>query len=77
MPRSDGFTKFECDRCGAKLYAAPEDPTAKQWGLAKRINASGNEGSQVLCPTCMKDYQNFASKQDSEYVQFLNEKRAE
>lgn len=74
MPKVDNITQWECDRCGSKLFAAPGDPEAKQWGQPRRLSMRGDESQPVLCPACMEDYAALASRQDSEFTAFLNEK---
>lgn len=73
MGKVTNITKWECDRCGRKLYAAPGDPEAATWVEASRTNASGDRMSFVLCTDCSKSHSDLATRHDSEFTAFINE----
>lgn len=75
MPKIDNITKWECDRCGLKLYAAPGDPEAATWAQPTRTNAKGESMAMTLCAECARVYGDIAGRHDGEVTAFINEYR--
>lgn len=75
MPRIDNITKWECDRCGRKLYAAPGDPEASTWAQPVRTNVKGDAMAMTLCTECSRVYVDIVGRHDGEISAFINECR--
>lgn len=71
MGKTEGITKWECDRCGEKYFAPKGDNYAKEWGQPKRINSSLDEATCTLCPTCLSEYKMVVAAHDKDFASFL------
>lgn len=71
MGKIENITEWECDRCGEKYFAPPEDGYAKQWGQPKRINSSLDEATCTLCPECLSEYKMLVATHDKDFATFL------
>ncbi len=71
MAKTDGYSKYACDRCGKSAYIADGATESQQWRQVTRISADYGESKRLLCPECSSAYFEFARKQDSAFDEFM------
>ena len=71
MAKTDNYSQYICDRCGAVAYEQPNSPEAQKWATIRRITAAGSETTRVLCRTCAAAYQEFVDGQERDFQAFM------
>ena len=71
MAKTDNYSQYICDRCGAMAYAQPSSPDAQKWAQIRRVSAAGSDVTRLLCPSCAAAYQTFVEGQERDFVQFM------
>ena len=64
MPVYEHITQWECDRCGVKHFAAPDDQYQRQWGRVSHVTGEGARVDAVLCPDCLKGWSGVTNQAD-------------
>lgn len=73
MAKTEGITRYVCDRCGKEAYLSKGDPAISDWRDVSRVTADGVQKSVLLCSSCNSDYKSLAAGQDAEYNAFMAE----
>lgn len=71
MARTDGYSQYVCDRCGATIYGRDSYPETQQWRDVARVSGDGVSLTRLLCPDCATAYRQFAQAQDGDFAEFM------
>lgn len=71
MAKTDGFSKYSCDRCATEKFAQPDSSEALMYSTIERITADGVGVTRLLCTSCAAKYRELARKHDAEFLQFM------
>lgn len=64
MPVYENITEWECDRCGEKHFATPDDRTVERRGRVSHVTGEGARVDAVLCPDCLKGWNGATNQAD-------------
>ncbi len=73
MAKTDGITRYVCDRCGKIEYLVSDDPRKSDWRDVSRVTADGVDTKRLLCSTCNKEYKSLVATQDAAFNSFMAE----
>ena len=79
--KSDGYSKYVCDKCGKTAYVAAGDTEAREWytvrrysaGKATRIAEDVPPDIYELCSKCNTSFMAFAQKDGASFEAWLKE----
>lgn len=72
MAKTENYTHYVCDRCGADAYLAANSAASADWREVERYDQYGSKASRLLCKACTDEYKKLAAKQDGEFQQFMS-----
>lgn len=72
MAKTENYTHYVCDRCGADAYLAANSAASADWREVERFDQYGSKASRLLCKSCTDEYKKLATKQDGEFQQFIS-----
>lgn len=72
MAKTENFTHYTCDRCGADAYLQQGAAAAGDWREVERFDQYGGRATRLLCKGCMDEYKKLAAKHDGEFQQFMS-----
>lgn len=73
MAKTDGITRYVCDRCGKSDYLVGDDPRKSDWRDVSRVTADGVSTSRLLCADCNKSYKSLVATQDAAFNAYMTE----
>ena len=79
--KSDGYSKYVCDKCGKIAYVAAGDTEAREWftvrrysaGKATRIADDVTLDIYELCSKCNTSFMTFMQQDDASFEAWLKE----
>lgn len=74
--KSDGYSKYVCDKCGKTAYVAAGDTEAREWftaGKATRIADDVTPDIYELCSKCNTSFMAFMQQDDASFEAWLKE----
>lgn len=72
MAKTENFTHYTCDRCGADAYLQQGAAAAGDWREVERFDQYGSRATRLLCKGCTDEYKKLAAKHDGEFQQFMS-----
>lgn len=72
MAKTENYTHYVCDRCGADAYLAANSAAANDWRDIERFDQYGSRATRLLCKSCTDEYKKLAAKHDGEFQQFMS-----
>lgn len=72
MAKTENYTHYVCDRCGADAYLAANSAAANDWRDVERFDQYGSNATRLLCKSCTDEYKKLAAKHDGEFQQFMS-----
>lgn len=74
MAKTENFTHYTCDRCGADAYLQQGAAAAGDWREVERFDQYGSKASRLLCKSCTDEYKQLAAQQDAAFQTFMAKK---
>ena len=74
MSKTENFTHYTCDRCGADAYLQQGAASAGDWREVERFDQYGSKASRLLCKSCTDEYKQLAAQQDAAFQTFMAKK---
>ena len=74
MAKTENFTHYTCDRCGADAYLQQGAAAAGDWREVERFDQYGSKASRLLCKSCTDEYKQLAAQQDAAFQTFMSKK---
>ena len=74
MAKTENFTHYTCDRCGADAYLQQGAASAGDWREVERFDQYGSKASRLLCKSCTDEYKQLAAQQDAAFQTFMAKK---
>lgn len=71
MAKTENYTHYVCDRCGADAYLAANSAASADWRDTERIDQYGAKATRLLCKKCTDEYKQLAAKQDTAFQEFM------
>ena len=71
MSKTENFTHYTCDRCGADAYLQQGAASAGDWREVERFDQYGSKASRFLCKSCTDEYKQLAAQQDAAFQTFM------
>lgn len=71
MAKTENYTHYVCDRCGADAYLAANSAASADWREVERFDQYGSKASRLLCKSCTDEYKKLATKQDAAFQEFM------
>lgn len=80
--KSDGYSKYVCDKCGKTAYVATGDTEAREWFTVRRYSAGGKATRIAedvppdiyeLCSKCNTSFMTFMQENDASFEAWLKE----
>ena len=56
MAKTENYTHYVCDRCGADAYLAANSAAANDWRDVERFDQYGSKATRLLCKSCTDQY---------------------
>lgn len=73
MAKTEGISRYICDRCGEEQYMVSDDPRKSEWRDIERITADGVSTRRLLCSECNREYKALVAEQDAAFNTFMTE----
>ena len=77
MAKTENYTHYVCDRCGADAYLAANSAASADWREVERFDQYGSKATRLLCKSCTDEYKKLATKQDTAFQEFMANKEAQ
>ena len=74
MAKTENFTHYTCDRCGADAYLQQGAAAAGDWREVERFDQYGSKASRLLCKSCTDEYKQLAAQQNAAFQTFMAKK---
>ena len=71
MAKTENYTHYVCDRCGADAYLAANSAATADWREVERFDQYGSKATRLLCKSCTDEYKKLATKQDAAFQEFM------
>lgn len=71
MAKTEGFTRFICDRCGTTEFLAHNNIKDTNWHDVAHFTSEGITVNRLLCNKCFADYKVKASVHDADFNDFM------
>ena len=71
MAKTENYTHYVCDRCGADAYLAANSAASADWREVERFDQYGSKATRLLCKACTDEYKKLATKQDTAFQEFM------
>lgn len=74
--KSDGYSKYVCDKCGKTAYVAAGDTEAREWFTVRRYGKQTDDVTPdiyELCSKCNTSFMAFMQKDDASFEAWLKE----
>ena len=71
MAKTENYTHYVCDRCGADAYLAANSAASADWREVERFDQYGSKATRLLCKSCTDEYKKLATKQDAAFQEFM------
>lgn len=71
MAKTENYTHYVCDRCGADAYLAANSAASADWREVERFDQYGSKATRLLCKSCTDEYKKLATKQDTAFQEFM------
>ncbi|WP_449135588.1 hypothetical protein [Senegalimassilia anaerobia] len=77
MAKTENYTHYVCDRCGADAYLAANSAASADWREVERYDQYGSKASRLLCKSCTDEYKKLAAQHDAAFQQFMSNAKGE
>lgn len=71
MAKTEGISRYTCDRCSKEMYMTAGDPRTSEWRDIERVTADAVTVKRLLCPECTREYKALAEDQDASFAAFM------
>ncbi len=71
MAKTENYTHYVCDRCGADAYLAANSAASADWREVERFDQYGSKATRLLCKSCTDEYKKLSTKQDTAFQEFM------
>lgn len=76
MSKTENYTHYVCDRCGADAYITENAAAASDWREVERFDQYGTKATRLLCKSCTDAYKKLAAENDVAFKTFMDKKES-